>query len=147
MIIRIDPVVYVSKFGVVVCAFSLELSAATPFPNSHHLALRLSSFLMSRRRSTSNVMGPPPDIVMGPPPVPAPLSSSSHASSQAKSKDNSDIAEKYRKLKRRFFELEEVSFKSKRERQLGLTTTILTHVRNTRKRPWNYNDPANATSE
>lgn len=63
---------------------------------------------MSRRRSSSNAMGPPPDrdVVMGPPPVPAPASSTA---SPSKSKDGQDINEKYRKLKRRFFELEEVS--------------------------------------
>jgi hypothetical protein len=49
-------------------------------------------------------MGPPldRDIVMGPPPTPSP----SHPPGQ---KDNSDVTEKYRKLKRRYFELEEVS--------------------------------------
>lgn len=57
---------------------------------------------MSRRRSTS-IMGPPADrdIVMGPPPLPAPVAQ--------KPKDNQEIADKYRKLKRRYFELEEVS--------------------------------------
>jgi len=62
---------------------------------------------MSRRRSTSTAMGPPPDrdIMMGPPPVPAPLPSATHQ----KTKDGQEIVEKYRKLKRRFFELEEVS--------------------------------------
>jgi hypothetical protein len=50
-------------------------------------------------------MGPPldRDIVMGPPPTPGP----SHPPGQ---KDKSDVTEKYRKLKRRYFELEEVSF-------------------------------------
>ncbi|KAF8895634.1 hypothetical protein BD779DRAFT_742729 [Infundibulicybe gibba] len=62
---------------------------------------------MSRRRSTSSVMGPPPDrdVVMGPPPVPAPLSAG-HAPQQ-KPKEGQEITEKYKKLKRRFFELEE----------------------------------------
>jgi hypothetical protein len=60
---------------------------------------------MSRRRSASNAMGPPPDrdLVMGPPPPPLP------STQQQPSKDNQDIGEKYRKLKRRYFELEDVS--------------------------------------
>lgn len=59
---------------------------------------------MSRRRSTSSAMGPPPDrdTPMGPPPVPIP-------SGPQKGMDGQDISEKYKKLKRRFFELEEVS--------------------------------------
>lgn len=68
---------------------------------------------MSRRRSSSSAMGPPPakDVVMGPPPVPAPVSPqpSMPATSPPKIKDSQDISEKYKKLKRRFFELEEVS--------------------------------------
>jgi hypothetical protein len=50
-------------------------------------------------------MGPPPDrdTVMGPPPIPIP------SPGPQKGKDGQDISEKYRKLKRRFFELEEVS--------------------------------------
>jgi hypothetical protein len=54
-------------------------------------------------------MGPPleRDIIMGPPPVPPP----GHPYPQ---KDKSDINEKYRKLKRRYFELEEVSLFSLR---------------------------------
>lgn len=42
---------------------------------------------------------------MGPPPLPAP----SHTTPQHKSKDSQEIVEKYRKLKRRYFDLEEVS--------------------------------------
>ncbi|KAF5377869.1 hypothetical protein D9615_006687 [Tricholomella constricta] len=55
---------------------------------------------MSRRRSNSSTMGPPTDRdgPMGPPSSSAP---------QPKPKDNHEINEKYRKLKRRFFELEE----------------------------------------
>jgi hypothetical protein len=67
---------------------------------------------MSRRRSTSStkVLATDRDVVMGPP---AP--SSSPAVQQ-------DINEKYRKLKRRFFELEEVcdtlhSFSLSREKE------------------------------
>lgn len=61
---------------------------------------------MSRRRSSTSTMGPPPDrdILMGPPPVPAPP----QQSSQQKPKDTQEITEKYKKLKRRYFELEEV---------------------------------------
>lgn len=63
---------------------------------------------MSGRRSTS-AMGPPADrdVVMGPPPLPPPVSQ--QAAEQQKPKDTQEITEKYRKLKRRYFELEEVS--------------------------------------
>lgn len=67
---------------------------------------------MNRRRSTPGTMGPPSDrdVVMGPPPVPTPLSSGLPAPlPQQKSKDDQNLTEKYKKLKRRFFELEEVS--------------------------------------
>jgi hypothetical protein len=52
-------------------------------------------------------MGPPPDrdVVMGPPPVPSPLP---QQNAQQKPKDTQEITEKYKKLKRRYFELEEV---------------------------------------
>ncbi|KAH7909241.1 FYRN-domain-containing protein, partial [Hygrophoropsis aurantiaca] len=61
---------------------------------------------MSRRRSISTAMGPPPDrdIIMGPPPPPLP---SAQQPIQQTSKDNQEITEKYRKLKRRYFELED----------------------------------------
>jgi hypothetical protein len=51
-------------------------------------------------------MGPPPDrdAVMGPPPVPP-----SAPSSPSKQKDSQDLSEKYRKLKRKYYDLEEVS--------------------------------------
>ncbi|CDO71663.1 hypothetical protein BN946_scf184915.g7 [Trametes cinnabarina] len=50
-------------------------------------------------------MGPPQqDVVMGPPPVPP---QASQSASQQKSKEP-DFADKYRKLKRKFFELEEL---------------------------------------
>ena len=45
------------------------------------------------------------DIVMGPPPLP-PLSTPA----QQPHKDDQYIGEKYRKLKRRYFDLEEVNF-------------------------------------
>ncbi|KAG8214339.1 hypothetical protein J3R82DRAFT_9304 [Butyriboletus roseoflavus] len=52
-------------------------------------------------------MGPPQDrdVVMGPPPPP--LLPSTHPSAPQPAKDNQDVLEKYRKLKRRYFELEE----------------------------------------
>ncbi|KAG9308865.1 hypothetical protein JVU11DRAFT_11324 [Chiua virens] len=51
-------------------------------------------------------MGPPQDrdVVMGPPPPPLPPTQPSAPQS---AKDNQDVTEKYRKLKRRYFELEE----------------------------------------
>lgn len=96
-----------------ICAFWRFgiLSLGTPFavpslvPYFHHRKTELPvTFPMSRRRSTSSAMGPPPDrdTPMGPPPVPVP-------SGPQKGMDGQDISEKYRKLKRRFFELEEVS--------------------------------------
>ncbi|KAF8073984.1 hypothetical protein FPV67DRAFT_777926 [Lyophyllum atratum] len=59
---------------------------------------------MSRRRSSSSAMtsAADRDVVMGPPPVPG-----SSSGSQLKPKDGQEISEKYKKLKRRFFELEE----------------------------------------
>ncbi|KIJ17557.1 hypothetical protein PAXINDRAFT_72937 [Paxillus involutus ATCC 200175] len=70
---------------------------------------------MSRRRSASNAMGPPPDrdLVMGPPPPPLP------STQQQPSKDNQDIGEKYRKLKRRYFELEDKHKESQHELKLS----------------------------
>ncbi|KAF7980654.1 hypothetical protein HWV62_37476 [Athelia sp. TMB] len=79
---------------------------------------------MSRRRSGS-IMGPPPDrdVIMGPPPVPAPSSQQAgqHAAlpppqaSHHTPKGDQDITEKYKKLKRRYFELEEVSIVKHKE--------------------------------
>lgn len=59
-------------------------------------------------------MGPPADrdIIMGPPPVPAPQQMVQHAGQslqQTQQHGEQDITDKYKKLKRRYFELEEVS--------------------------------------
>lgn len=65
-------------------------------------------------------MGPPPDrdIIMGPPPLPAPsphqatlqLQQQQYLLQQKQpTKDDQEITDKYKKLKRRYFELEEVS--------------------------------------
>jgi hypothetical protein len=51
-------------------------------------------------------MGPPADVVMGPPPLPLPAT---QQSPPAPSKDNQEIVDKYRRLKRKYFELEDVS--------------------------------------
>jgi hypothetical protein len=74
---------------------------------------------MSRRRSSSFTKTPVPekDVVMGPPPAPV-----STQAAPAMQQPNQDISEKYRKLKRRFFELEEVcnclySFSRSREKE------------------------------
>lgn len=52
-------------------------------------------------------MGPPQppdrDLIMGPPPIPA------AALQNQNPKDIQEVTEKYKKLKRRYFELEEVS--------------------------------------
>lgn len=69
------------------------------------------------RRSTS-AMGPPPDrdVVMGPPPSSASTSASAAPNPQ-KLKETQDVTEKYKRLKRKYFELEEVSrLTSKRQR-------------------------------
>lgn len=55
-------------------------------------------------------MGPPQppdrDVVMGPPPIPM----QQHGALQ-NPKDVQEVTEKYKKLKRRYFELEEVSIR------------------------------------
>lgn len=85
---------------------SLPPFLPSPSPSLSLLVFHISPAAMSRRRSTST-MGPPPDrdVVMGPPPIPAPLP---QQSVQQKPKDSHEITEKYKKLKRRYFELEEV---------------------------------------
>jgi hypothetical protein len=52
-------------------------------------------------------MGPPADVVMGPPPPP---SSVTLQPPPAPSNDNQEVVDKYRRLKRKYFELEDVSF-------------------------------------
>ncbi|KAH9947436.1 hypothetical protein B0H21DRAFT_333507 [Amylocystis lapponica] len=54
-------------------------------------------------RANRQSMGPPHDIVMGPPPLPPQVSQAT----TPKPRDSQDIAEKYRRLKRKYFELEE----------------------------------------
>ena len=78
------------------------------------------------------------DVVMGPPPVPG--------ATTAKSKDNHDIEEKYKKLKRRFFELEEVSDQLTLflDQERKSPDDVLTYVRNIRKRALNFNAQENA---
>ena len=46
------------------------------------------------------------EVVMGPPPLPNQVSVS--ASNESRPRDNPDITEKYRRLKRKYFELDEV---------------------------------------
>lgn len=46
------------------------------------------------------------DIIMGPPPVPMQLGHS--ASGDSRARENQDISDKYRRLKRKYVELEEV---------------------------------------
>ena len=53
-------------------------------------------------------MGPPQDVVMGPPPVPSQIAPSSSTGARLKEPESQDVSEKYRRLKRKFFELEEV---------------------------------------
>ena len=108
---------------VVICLIEFEIVRVLGFLDigqfrRHHISFPYglhhfcSSPPMNRRRSTPGTMGPPSDrdVVMGPPPVPTPLSSGLPAPlPQQKPKDDQNLAEKYKKLKRRFFELEEVS--------------------------------------
>lgn len=61
---------------------------------------------MSRRRSSSTTMGPPPDIVMGPPPPPLPITQQPPPACPIENQES--VLDKYRKLKRKFFELEDV---------------------------------------
>lgn len=92
-------------------SFLIPFFAITP-------GVKLLTTTMSRRgRSSAHnnnanpVMGPPPDrdTVMGPPPVPSPTQPVP-GQQQQKGKESGEIIEKYRKLKRRYFELDEVSF-------------------------------------
>jgi hypothetical protein len=50
-------------------------------------------------------MGPPTDVVMRPPPPPLPVA---QQPPPAPPKDNQEIVDKYRRLKRKYFELEDV---------------------------------------
>lgn len=66
---------------------------------------------MSRTpRSHQPNMGPPTDIVMGPPPLPPQVGvfHAGPATSSKPNKDTQDVSDKYRRLKKRYFELEEV---------------------------------------
>ncbi|GBE85118.1 predicted protein [Sparassis crispa] len=58
---------------------------------------------MSRPNRPSAPMGPPQDMVMGPPPLPVQVAQPD----PQKPKESQDVAEKYRRLKRKYFELEE----------------------------------------
>lgn len=77
---------------------------APSFP-PHHLPL----MSRSSRNSTIN-LAPPHDIVMGPPPLPSQLTLTPSQSSTLKLKDSPEVGEKYKRLKRKYFELEQVSF-------------------------------------
>lgn len=80
------------------------LSSPLPSP-PHHLPL----MSRSSRNSTIN-LAPPHDIVMGPPPLPSQLTLTPSQSSTLKLKDSPEVGEKYKRLKRKYFELEQVSF-------------------------------------
>ncbi|KAI6006457.1 FYRN-domain-containing protein [Pisolithus marmoratus] len=71
---------------------------------------------MSPRRSTASA-AMSSDIVMGPPPPPPPLPTP--AQQQPSTKDNRDVTEKYKKLKRRYFELEEKLKETQHELRLS----------------------------
>jgi hypothetical protein len=53
-------------------------------------------------------MGPPPDVVMGPPPPPPPLPVTQQPPPACPNENQDTVLDKYRKLKRKFFELEDV---------------------------------------
>ncbi|KAI6108541.1 FYRN-domain-containing protein [Pisolithus croceorrhizus] len=74
---------------------------------------------MSPRRSTASA-AMSSDIVMGPPPPPPPLPPQTTAQQQQpSSKDNQDINEKYRRLKRRYLELEQKFKEAQHELRLS----------------------------
>lgn len=103
---------------------------------------RVNQQLLSRR-STSTTMGPPQDrdVVMGPP-LP-PLPTSTQPSVPPPTKDNQEVAEKYRKLKRRYFELEEVGQTLTRRSLVALNGHV---IRNTRIQWPNSGSLASETS-
>lgn len=86
---------------------------------------------MSPRRSTASA-AMSSDIVMGPPPPPILPINQTPVQQQPSSKDNQDTNEKYRKLKRRYFELEE-KFK---EAQHALRLSGERNVRMREEREW-----------
>lgn len=47
---------------------------------------------------------------MGPPPLPPQIALSASGDSRGRDKEGMDVTEKYRKLKRKYFELEEVRY-------------------------------------
>jgi hypothetical protein len=62
-------------------------------------------------------MGPPADVVMGPPPPPL---SATHQPPPALPKENQEnVFDKYRKLKRKFFELEDKHREAQHELRLS----------------------------
>ena len=117
--LRLSPPLHISSphFPFLLVSFSLSLSLSPSHPILPLSLPFLPSSSMSRSsRSHQPNMGPPPDVVMGPPPLP-PQVGVFHAAPQNPSKpvkDAQDVAEKYRKLKRRYFDLEEVRISSPR---------------------------------
>lgn len=89
-------------------------------------------------------MGPPPDkdIVMGPPPNPFP-----HPNGASKSKEAQELAEKYSRLKKRYFELEQVCGHVE-EGNFGAVARPLTQLssRNKKIPLLNCSDPGSVTS-
>ena len=89
-----------------------------PFLISFAPSLLSTSSLPSHPTSLMRTTQLPPtssnqDIVMGPPPLPPQLTNTaSQASTQKSAKDSLDVSEKYSRLKRRFFEIEDVSLRS-----------------------------------
>ncbi len=76
-----------------------------PFP-SHHLCPRVRPLPLPVMSHTPRTpMGPPQDVVMGPPPLPP---QAGQPATQKPPKEP-DITAKYSRLKRKYFELEEVS--------------------------------------
>lgn len=87
----------------------MPLDPSRPYPlfslNPHHSRPRVA---MSRAHKSNMAppqnMGPPQDVVMGPPPLPPQV-----AQSTSQKSNSTDVVEKYRRLKRKYFDLEEVS--------------------------------------
>ncbi|EED78631.1 predicted protein [Postia placenta Mad-698-R] len=85
----------------------MPLDPSRPYPlfslNPHHSRPRVA---MSRAHKSNMAppqnMGPPQDVVMGPPPLPPQV-----AQSTSQKSNSTDVVEKYRRLKRKYFDLEE----------------------------------------
>lgn len=88
------------------------------------------------------------DVVMGPPPIPPQIAPSPSAGARPKEGESQEVTEKYRRLKRKYFELEEVRRYHVRVSLPASspfsTSSSLPHHRNTKTRPPSSKIRANA---